>query len=118
MKEMEKGSHDPTNEELALLAGVSVSTIKRTKRALRLRPDLLDAMIAGEITPTQIIKEAESKSLSEDKLKLQNLKQACQSYETFLDFCENADQWNTIMEVYSKIRDERDELAEQIRRKK
>ena len=61
-KETIGGSREPlTNKQLAQIAGVSVSSIKRAKRAAKLAPEKVDAMIAGEITPTQVIKEAEKK---------------------------------------------------------
>ena len=56
------GSREPkTNKQLAQEAGVSVSTIKRAKKAARLAPEKVDAIIRGEITATQVIREAEAK---------------------------------------------------------
>ena len=50
-------------KEVAKEAGVSKRTVDRTKKAMDLEPDKVDAIIEGKVTPTEIIKEHRKTSL-------------------------------------------------------
>ena len=57
------------------------------------------------------MKNSEKQPQDFDEIKYENLKNALQSYDTFLAFCETDDEWDTIMRLHDRIRDERDKMT-------
>ena len=57
------------------------------------------------------VKNSEKQPQDFDEIKYENLKNALQSYDTFLAFCETDDEWDTIMRLHNRIRDERDKMT-------
>ena len=46
-----------------------------------------------------------------DQLKYQNLKNALSAYDTFLAFCETDAEWDTVMRLFDRIRDEEHKMS-------
>ena len=57
------------------------------------------------------VKTSEKQPETFDEIKYENLQNALQSYDTFLAFCETDDEWDTIMRLHDRIRDERDKMT-------
>ena len=51
-----------SSKDVAKEAGVSKRTVDRTKKAIALDPDKVDAIIEGKVTPTEIINEHKAKA--------------------------------------------------------
>lgn len=46
-----------------------------------------------------------------DEFKYENLIEATRAYSTFLAFCETDDEWDTVMRLFYRIRDEEHKMS-------
>ena len=46
-----------------------------------------------------------------DHLKYENLSNAMRAYDTFLAFCETDAEWDTVMRLFDRIRDEEHKMS-------